>query len=201
MASIYILFPKENQELAGSAMQHFQWTTQRFEAMAERNRLARSAQAVLQAIYVKFRKAVGNPTLPPTTCSLPTPASDSAQSYAENPSAGSATDTPPPGKAMSGLTPSEAAETTASSYPPPSTTSEWTMPNDFDFASITPLYPMADVIYNDVTGIPDGPGLMPGWGAETPTAEIGLQPWQFEGDFGSDSVWNLLNQYKLGPYQ
>ena len=40
-----------------------------------------------------------------------------------------------------------------------------------------------------------------GWGAETPTAEIGLQPWQFEGDFGSDSVWNLLNQYKLGPYQ
>ncbi|CRK35475.1 hypothetical protein BN1708_016449, partial [Verticillium longisporum] len=61
MASIYILFPKENVELASTAMQQFHWTQERFEAIADRNRLANSARGVLQAIYKKFRKANGFP--------------------------------------------------------------------------------------------------------------------------------------------
>jgi hypothetical protein len=202
MASIYILFPKENQELAGHAMQHFHWTTQRFEAMQERNHLAKAARAVLQAIYVKFRKAVGNPPLPPTTCpaTLPTPGSDgTTQSCEDSPSVSLTTMDTPASKATAGTTPASAAEngeTTASSssYPVPSATSEWTIPIDFDFTSIAPLYPMSDLIYNNLDSIPEDGGL-PAWSAATPTADLGNNLWQFEGDFGTDSVWNVLNQY------
>ncbi|KAJ3555855.1 hypothetical protein NPX13_g10268 [Xylaria arbuscula] len=43
VASIYILFPKEHLEMLDQARQHFQWAVDRFEKMAERNHLARSA--------------------------------------------------------------------------------------------------------------------------------------------------------------
>lgn len=68
MASIYILFPKEHPELLNNALQHFQWGVERFETMAERNRLAGAALGVLNAIYIRLKKAIGhgflNRTLP-----------------------------------------------------------------------------------------------------------------------------------------
>ncbi|KAK8107528.1 fungal specific transcription factor domain-containing protein [Apiospora kogelbergensis] len=60
VASIYILFPKEHPELLRSAMQHFQWGVQRFETMAARNRLAHAALSVLNAIYIRLKKAMGH---------------------------------------------------------------------------------------------------------------------------------------------
>lgn len=59
MASIYILFPKENPEFVSAALQHFQWAVERFETMAERNRLAASARGVLHAIHTRLKKALG----------------------------------------------------------------------------------------------------------------------------------------------
>lgn len=59
LASIYILFPKEHVELLPTAVQHFRWAVERFEKMAERNRLAQAALGVLKAIYIRFKKAVG----------------------------------------------------------------------------------------------------------------------------------------------
>jgi hypothetical protein len=60
MASIYILFPKEHPELLNNALQHFHWGVERFEAMAERNRLAGAALGVLNAIYIRLKKAIGH---------------------------------------------------------------------------------------------------------------------------------------------
>lgn len=59
MASIFILFPKDNAEFVTDALQHFQWAVERFETMSERNRLAAAARGVLHAIHVRLKKALG----------------------------------------------------------------------------------------------------------------------------------------------
>ena len=59
VASIYILFPRENVEMLPIAVQHFRWAVERFERMADHNRLAQAALGVLNAIYIRFKKAVG----------------------------------------------------------------------------------------------------------------------------------------------
>ncbi|KAJ0280222.1 hypothetical protein COL940_006359 [Colletotrichum noveboracense] len=199
MATIYILFPKENLDMAGSAMQHFHWTTERFEAMQERNPLAKAAKGVLQAIFVKFKKAVGNPAPPPSLSSIAaqTPASttESSSSISARGSVSTTANTAdtPVSKSSTVATPTSlptAPET--SSYPLPSSHSEWTMPNSWDFTSIAPLFPMGDLIYHDLNGVPED-GSLPAWGAATPPPPAAGQT--FEGDFGNDSVWNILNQY------
>ncbi|KAJ4404096.1 hypothetical protein N0V82_010549 [Gnomoniopsis sp. IMI 355080] len=96
MASIFILFPKDNAEYAPAALQHFQWAVERFETMSERNRLAAAARGVLHAIHVRLKKALGvsgasvmpsvSPALLPATAisSKATPAS-SASASSNNP--------------------------------------------------------------------------------------------------------------------
>ncbi|KKY38173.1 putative fungal specific transcription factor domain-containing protein [Diaporthe ampelina] len=58
MASIFILFPKENVEYLPTALQHFQWAMERFETMSERNKLAAAARNVLKAVYMRLNSAV-----------------------------------------------------------------------------------------------------------------------------------------------
>lgn len=58
MASIFILFPKDNSEYAAVALQHFQWAIERFDAMSERNRLAAAAMRVLLAIHYRLKAAL-----------------------------------------------------------------------------------------------------------------------------------------------
>ncbi|KAI3555379.1 fungal specific transcription factor domain-containing protein [Colletotrichum abscissum] len=202
MASIYILFPKENLDMAGSAMQHFHWTTERFEAMQERNPLAKAAKGVLQAIFNKFKKAVGNPAPPASLSSLAsqtTPASTADNSSLSGrgsvSTATAATADTPVSKSSTVATPTSLpmASDAASAYPLPSSASDWNIPNNWDFTSIAPLFPMGDLIYHDLNGIPDD-GSLPAWGAATPPPPVAGTT-SFEGDFGNDSVWNLLNQY------
>lgn len=74
MASIFILFPKDNAEYVPAALQHFQWAVERFETMSERNRLAAAARGVLHAIHVRLKKALGvsgASVMPSTSPSLP----------------------------------------------------------------------------------------------------------------------------------
>jgi hypothetical protein len=59
MASIYILFPREHPELVQSALQHFQWAVERFQAMSERNSLTKAALGVLHAVYLRLKKSLG----------------------------------------------------------------------------------------------------------------------------------------------
>ena len=59
MASVLILFPADNRDLAGLAMRHFTWTIERFRAISHANRLARAAMGVLRAIEARLHSALG----------------------------------------------------------------------------------------------------------------------------------------------
>ncbi|KAI1328051.1 hypothetical protein F5Y16DRAFT_369940 [Xylariaceae sp. FL0255] len=236
VASIYILFPREHPDLLDETRQHFQWAVERFEVLAERNRLANSALGVLRAIWIRFKKTVGlgslicngscnrtaeteaaerwlesasqkheaNSASSPST--LPSPATD------RNTSASSVTTRPTPPSIMSDH-PTYASADWASNLPP-----------DFDFSTIMPMYPIGDIAYNDLNGvlggpsrgIPDGPTAAASWAGaassypmppEPGTSTLGMPglhtmpahqeevPWQFGGEFGTDTIWNLLNQF------
>lgn len=78
---------------------------------------------------------------------------------------------------------------------------DWSVPENFDWSSIQPIYAMGDLAYNDLMGMTDD-GSVPAWDAAGVSMlnsheDMGdqQQPWQFGGDFGNDSVWNLLNHY------
>ncbi|KAI3330126.1 hypothetical protein F4824DRAFT_480110 [Ustulina deusta] len=243
VASIYILFPKEHPELLDQARQHFQWAVDRFEKMAERNHLARSALGVLQAIWIRFKKAVGHGFL---TCHCSEAAraeteaasrwltsqseahasSSSSHRASHDTSATSAQPTPqtdltaPLSADGTGLTsPNVPSDNNALLSP------EWTLPTDFDFGSIMPMYPMGDIAYNDLTGVLGAAigstgavhpeiwtGVESSSSANNPelsTTVTGLGmpglhtmpisqeqfPWQFGGEFGTDTIWNVLNQF------
>ncbi|KAI3320613.1 hypothetical protein HD806DRAFT_547166 [Xylariaceae sp. AK1471] len=238
VASIYILFPKEHPELLDQARQHFQWAVDRFEKMAERNHLARSALGVLQAIWIRFKKAVGHGFLS-CHCSETAKAETEAatrwlasqsevhrashDASATSAHSHSSSTQPTPNTELtappsSGGTPNIPADSALLGP-------EWSLPTDFDFGAIMPMYPMGDIAYNDLTGVlgatpGGGGGGVPStastttWaGAESSspahtaaTAGFGMPglhtlpmaqefPWQFGGEFGSDTIWNVLNQF------
>ncbi|KAJ9138566.1 hypothetical protein NKR19_g7758, partial [Coniochaeta hoffmannii] len=228
MASIYILFPKEQPELVSPAMQHFQWAVERFEAMSERNALARAALGVLHAIHIRLKKSLNFTTTAASAASLarspllPAP-----------PAAGMAGGDSPDGSAPFGGSSSSAAASVAGGGPgnsslgsavTPTTAAssdyyssssdntngtgtgggggggfDFNLPSNFDWSSIQPIFATGDLVYNDLVGIPDGSEMQTQWGGPlgggVGGAQPQQQPWQFEGDFGNDSVWNLLNQY------
>ncbi|CAJ2510747.1 Uu.00g063720.m01.CDS01 [Anthostomella pinea] len=238
IASIYILFPKEHPELLSKTRQHFQWAVERFETMARRNRLAQAALGVLHAIWIRFKKAVSNGFLshpsaaPETTCAksseteaagsdTQTPSSQSGFSSSHQPSLASAsgsssimptpvTEQTNPISPSTGLTPASGTDNQNNIL----SNQEWSLPPNFDFSSIMPMYPMGDLAYNDLTGIFGGAGSgasTGGWSEPAPATSPALVtggmpalhtvapgqeevPWQFGGEFGSDTIWNLLNQ-------
>lgn len=223
MASIFILFPKENVEYVSTALQHFQWAMERFETMSERNKLAAAARNVLKAVYTRLKSALKG-TQKAEGVSLEHPAQQSATS-------GTNSETMSPFSTMTGggdssktSLPTPAASTASGSSGDPfgsvsgpagstpidpglsgMAASDWTLPEGFHWSSIQPVYAMADIAYNDLMGISSNVGettsSLPNWAGGTPllndVPEGGgeSQPWLFGGDFGNDSVWNLLNQY------
>ncbi|KAI1427600.1 Orotidine 5'-phosphate decarboxylase [Xylaria sp. FL1777] len=255
VASIYILFPRENPELLDQARQHFQWAVDRFEKMGERNHLARSALGVLKAIWIRFKKAVGHGFLTCHCTEMAKAETEAASrwlaSLSEGHSSASSThrtsqDTSTTSVLSCSAQPTPPTDLTtpisagAAGPTPPSIPSdhgallspEWTLPTDFDFGSIMPMYPMGDIAYNDLTGVlgasvgGGGTSAVPPelWAttaaaessaesannnAEPSTAINGLGmpglhtmlasqeqfPWQFGGEFGTDTIWNVLNQF------
>lgn len=223
MASVYILFPKEQPELVHRAMQHFQWAVERFEAMSERNALARAALGVLAAIHIRLKKSIaqaasGGPYAsvaaaapPPVPRQGGTPATSASPGEAGF-AGGSSTSVSVVGGRAGSLSSRLTPTTAGSEYYPTGGDNgadgngngnfDWSLPSNFDWSSIQPIYATGDLVYNDLVGIPDADGqAVQQWGAGAMGAGAGnggvgaQQPWQFEGDFGNDSVWNLLNQY------
>ncbi|KAI0181793.1 Orotidine 5'-phosphate decarboxylase [Hypoxylon sp. FL1284] len=233
IASIYILFPKEHGELLAKVRQHFDWAIERFEMMSTRNRLAQAALGVLRAIYIRFKKAVcggfmvkepsevgGSYTSNSDTSSksfsdMQTPSalsensSHNASSVSNMNTASAVPPKPERGESVgssTGLTPASGADNN------PFANADWSLPTDFDFSSIMPIYPMGDIAYNELTAIPSGDGTSTTWpetfpGAATtgsslppsiPTGPIGEEhpsTWQFGGEFGNDTLWTILNQF------
>lgn len=227
MASIFILFPRDNSEYVPAALQHFQWAVERFEAMSGRNLLAAAARRVLQAIRYRLEKALNvgvscsssthhtRSDLSSTTGSSSGPASTRGTSIFTTPGGesgdGTTTTTgPPPFAAVAtpidpGLTGINTTTTTGGGGG-----GDWGLPEDFDWGSIQPVYAIADVAYNDLMGFGSSTALsMPHWAGGTPLLNDGQVPatttaaevgWLFGGDFGNDSVWSVLNQYPPPSY-
>lgn len=250
MASIYILFPKEHVELVQNALQHFQWAVERFEAMSERNALAKAALGVLHAIFLRLKKSLGiSPEAAKAMLSSPVPPVTSTAlspfPFAESSSSPSAFPSLSQGKAETEdvLSPSATGSGSSSSggtalssggstggtaftpdidmFPEPSLSSDAAgfLPSNFDWASLAPIYATSDLVYNDLgLGLRDtNAAILPSsaWGLDMSgllgsggedaamlqqqqpeqAPPQGVLPFQFEGDFGNDSVWSLLNHY------
>ena len=87
-------------------------------------------------------------------------------------------------------------------------------PQFVNFSSIAPLQPMHDLLYNDLntngfdigteeleTGWSEGaiggmPGAGQGVGQGVTSGLAGGNGYLFEGDFGNDSFWGFMNNYR-----
>lgn len=187
IASVYILFPHEHPELTGSVLQHFQWTVERFQAISERNPLAKSAQGVLRAIVARFKKAISNPA---GSRSSHTPLTDVNQSTSTGHSISSATSSTP-GTSSIGASDGFGY----SQVPALDTASGWTMPSADSLATLAPMFPMGDIIYNDLNAVHDNM-ILPTTGGELENAGTNDFGWMFGGDLADDTVWQMLNQFQ-----
>jgi hypothetical protein len=218
VAAVYIIHPYENKEHLDDALQHFQWGMERFQTMSERNSMAKAALGVLKAIHVRLNKALKTQNGTGKAISSP-PTVATPEAYPNNQFA------PPPSLVTSSTTSMIKSEgnSTPSRYNVPSianltspvdsitnssATSGWDLnPQNFDFSSMAPLHPMHDLIYNDLgtgmenanastyeTGTWDINNL--GIGAGVGVVGTVDAPWQFAGDFGSDSFWGVMNNYQ-----
>ncbi|KAH6656214.1 hypothetical protein BKA67DRAFT_148443 [Truncatella angustata] len=238
MASIYILFPKEHPELLSNALQHFLWGVERFEAMATRNRLAAAALGVLNAIYIRLKKAIGhgflNRACPRSfTCPQDCPRTEelnggdgtdsdrqttlsdtSPNNSHHHPSVASTSVCSAIQPSESGASVNTVTTSTGTGLTPGAdifASPDWSFPTNFDFGSLPPMYPMGDVAYNDLTGIREdgfiaGAGIPSQWpcavdanllgsGMGAVTNDQGEVGYNFGGEFGNDTIWNLLNQF------
>lgn len=222
IATIFILFPREQTELRYSALQQFQWTIERFSAMQERNPYARSGLGILKAILAKLTRSIDNE---PSPTSASAAASDTpTTTWSRDAPSGST----PSGSGIRSLggDVSSRAQTSTPDYVKDNGNGgnaaagnfdagpDWTMLSSDALASLAPLFPTSDLIFNDLNAIFDNPnGNFPG-NLEDPSAGAAAQsmdgghgsdlpldmgfPAQFGGGFGEDTVWQLLNQYQPG---
>lgn len=201
---------------------------ERFQTISQRNVIAKGALGVLKAIHVRLMKALGlakpcspapaktglNKSGPPRVRTpLPTPPIK-ANIPSPMPSQSMYQQTQPISSSRSSIStaansaPSniQASCTSSGSYSPPDDSWNTTIPpTNFNVASLAPLQPMHDLLFNDLSGA----GLDPQLGALGPGLEmydqgLGLSAdglpiapvsWQFGGDFGQDSFWGYMNNY------
>ncbi|PNP45385.1 hypothetical protein THARTR1_10936 [Trichoderma harzianum] len=146
IASIYIFFPHDHLDKAAQAMQHVQWSTERFEAMSCQSALAKAAAVTLRTFSARLKQTLHweacYPSADAPSVSTNTPGShmqaklDSLASYSD--AISSCSDT--------GLSPSRPKMLLR-------------FPNDgppaalYDLSFIEPIYATSDIVYNDLFGV------------------------------------------------
>lgn len=171
IASVYIMFPHEQTELTDSISEHFQWTVERFIAMQDRNPLAKSAQGVLRAIIARFKKVLASHQSATVTSVGNTLATGSSATTLTADSTVGSTN----------------AEDEATQNRNMSIT-EW-IDSSENMATMAPFFPTGDLVYNDLTTVSDNMGLL------DPNVGVDGLPWQFDGDWADNSIWQMLNEY------
>ena len=151
IASIYILFPHDHPELRDKCTQQVYWAIERFAAMQDRNPFAKTAQGVLRAILAKLTRAVGSQGQSSTDSSTETPASMRARA--------STTPASSLGKAPGDALSCDAVKTSITQAPDYSTAfppeADWALPPTDSLATIAPLFATSDLLYHDLTAMPD----------------------------------------------
>ncbi|KAF5024231.1 hypothetical protein F66182_3688 [Fusarium sp. NRRL 66182] len=176
LASIYILFPREHTEFTDKTSEHFYWTIERFSAIQERNPLARSAQGVLRAIVARFKRAMNK--------------ANSTSSLTVNNHSTEGSDKTTAGSTPGGLSMGSSDFT----GPEPA----WTFPLD-DLNTMAPFFPTGDLVYNDLSAGSDVSTVPLSLAEGQDGAGEGNSIWHFEGGWGDDTVWQMLNQYPAAP--
>lgn len=217
VATLFILFPREQTELRQIALQQFQWTIERFMAMQDRNPYARSGLGILKAILAKLTRSINNSPSPPGTTSDSTTARSHEEPSSYTPSGpGSHSHGGDVSSRGDGVTPDRNDAVTYGS----TTGTDWTVPTSDTLASLAPLFPTSDLFFNDLNviydetnqnggatnggGFPENilsqddeatvAGMM---GMNSDALDLGAAfPAQFGGGFGEDTVWQFLNQYQ-----
>lgn len=178
IASIYTFFPTEHLDKAAQAMQHFQWSTERFEAMSGRSALAKAAAVTLRTFSTRLKQTVQWAACYPSTDALSTSTN----------TPGSHMEAKPDGLTSYSDTISSQSDT---GFSPSGSKMQLRFPNDgppaalYDLSFIEPIYATSDIVYNDLFGgldlqIPFGPD---------PNSYLP----QFHGNFSSNSIWSFLN--------
>lgn len=178
IASIYIFFPEDHLDKATQAMQHFQWSTERFEAMSGYSALAKAAAVTLRTFSARLKQTIQWETCYPLadapSVSTNTPGShmqtklDNLATYSDVISSYSDTGLSPSGSKLQLRFPNDG---------PPAAL--------YDLSFIEPIYATSDIVYNDLIGSLD---LQTPFGLDT-------DPYlpQFNGNFSSNSIWSFLN--------
>lgn len=213
LSTIYIVFPREHAELKQSALRQFHWTMERFSVMQERNPLAKSAQGVLRAILVKLTRAMNSTSTSTSMAELPAVATAAVPSSGTPASTrGTTTDSTAPAS-LSSFEDQQGAHTLltgngggGAAHAPAAfmaAGTDWSMPSMDALASLAPMYPTSDLLFNDLSVVGDGIEMPPLDDYLTAAAAgenygQATMPSYFGGGFGEDTVWQLLNQYEPG---
>jgi hypothetical protein len=192
IASIYLVFPHDHPDLKHLSVQHIHWAIERFAVLQTRNQLARSAQAVLRAVFDKVTKTLSQSMSPSTT-------SDAFGSTAEAPEAirtrlSSRPDLNPMVDRTSNVFENETLGSTALNMPAETqvSPSSWAL-GQHGLSDIMPMYATSDLVYNDLTAVQ-------GWSNTIEAADTGEEGgagglhWQFGGNIGDGTVWQMLNR-------
>ncbi|PMB67347.1 putative transcriptional regulatory protein C1F7.11c [Beauveria bassiana] len=200
VASIFILFPRENPGLRDNAVRRFHWTIAKFEAIREHNAVARAAQGVLNAIQARFIKAVGS--------SVPGPSPDAEAPLDEPTPPDQTADGNRAGLAMSSNTSTNGLSLGISTSDEDSAAGSWandvnawSLPEE-SLSALAPIYPTSDLLFNDLVakyGNSDlegcALGLIGTQQQQAPGDRFGMSC-QFDGDFAVDNTfWQFMNQF------
>ncbi|TAQ84110.1 hypothetical protein B7494_g7571 [Chlorociboria aeruginascens] len=205
VAAIYIIHPLENREYLSDSLQHYEWAMERFQKLSARSSMAKVALGVLKAIHVRLKRALGKiyplaPSPPHSTSTLSSATSPAAYPEPPNqysPSIASRSHSQYNMPTISNLTTTPDSSTGWESFTGPPI-----VPSNFDFSSMTPLQPMHDLLFNDLSTFTSArlantePEILNS--SVLDSNEANGDPaaaWQFEGDFGSDSFWGFMNNY------
>ncbi|KAH7116503.1 hypothetical protein B0J13DRAFT_514426 [Dactylonectria estremocensis] len=189
IASIYTFFPKDHPKMVAEAVQHFQWSTERFEAISDRNGLAKAAVVTLHTLFERlkrtFDRAACQLSVDAPTVLLNTPVSPiQARTMPAEPNG--SVPCPSAISRSPSTRPSPSMLITSPKFQvcgPPAASFDWSL--------IEPIYAMGDMAYKDLIGSLDGSTAKISHHL-CPTSDPGLP--LFSGDFGDNSVWSVLNQ-------
>lgn len=178
IASIYTFFPTEHLDKAAQAMQHFQWSTERFEAMSGQSALAKAAAVTLRTFSTRLKQTLQWEAFYPSADALST-SSNTPASHTQV-------------KLNSVVSNSDAILSHSDTeFSPSRPKMQFRFLNDgppaalYDFSLIEPIYATSDIVYNDLIGSLD---------LQTPfSPDSNAYLPQFHGNFSSNSIWSFLN--------
>jgi hypothetical protein len=93
VAAVYIMHPNENKDLLDTALQHFDWSIQRFQMLGGRNSMAKAGLGVLKAIHARLKKVL---SFGRTNYCVPAAAQMTSRRTSTNPTPSASSDVSPP---------------------------------------------------------------------------------------------------------